>query len=303
LLADAPRHQRGRPDAQTHRERVDHGEQRFGEPHRRHRVRPQVRDPENVGHGEDALERHLEHHRYREQQNGAADGALGEVVMHVAPDGFLDHGPEAGDFRGRRRRVEASRGFGQVAPGEYGLPSGKKVAAGSSWAKRRMKPAAPHPQESASRPSANSRARLLWRRHTACKEFRSLRPAASSRSPTASGPGPRLARDLPLQWPGGAVPSASAIPVAAKLRPPNGGIMRIATGTSAAKLGELTVMGLLVILLNSGVSAGTPDGEVAAADSLPILAPVPLPPTLLDSVRAETELPAAEVRRPLERYL
>ena len=79
--------------------------------------------------------------------------------------------------------------------------------------------------------------------------------------------------------------------------------MRIATGTSAAKLGELTVMGLLVILLNSGVSAGTPAGEVAAADSLPILAPVPLPPTLLDSVRAETELPAAEVRRPLERYL
>ncbi len=87
--------------------------------------------------------------------------------------------------------------------------------------------------------------------------------------------------------------------------------MRIAAGSSVVKRGELTVAGLLGILLISG--AGTPaSGEAAeipvAVDSVVIdsIESLPVPArrlTLLDSLRAETALPVAEVRRPIERYL
>jgi soluble lytic murein transglycosylase-like protein len=87
--------------------------------------------------------------------------------------------------------------------------------------------------------------------------------------------------------------------------------MCIAAGSSIVKRGELTVAGLLGILLITG--AGTPasggvSGTVAVADSAAIdsVETVPSPtrlPTLLDSLSAETALPAAEVRRPIERYL
>jgi soluble lytic murein transglycosylase-like protein len=87
--------------------------------------------------------------------------------------------------------------------------------------------------------------------------------------------------------------------------------MRIATGSSVEKRGELMVAGLLGILLITGAGApasGGVSGMAAAADSAVIdsieTQPVPAPrPTLLDSLRAETALPAAEVRRPIERYL
>ena len=87
--------------------------------------------------------------------------------------------------------------------------------------------------------------------------------------------------------------------------------MRIAAGWSTVKCGEHTVAGLLGILLMTG--AGTPaSGEVsrgaAAADSAAVDSiETPAAParrhTLLDSVRAETALPAAAVRRPIEAYL
>jgi soluble lytic murein transglycosylase-like protein len=88
--------------------------------------------------------------------------------------------------------------------------------------------------------------------------------------------------------------------------------MRIASGSSVVKRGELTMAGLLGILLISG--AGAPaSGEIseaaATADSMAIdsietpPAPAPRAPTSLDSLRAETALPAAAVRRPIERYL
>jgi len=87
--------------------------------------------------------------------------------------------------------------------------------------------------------------------------------------------------------------------------------MRIATGSSVLKRGELTVAGTLGILLVIGAGApasGGVSGTAAAADSVAIdsieAPPAPEPrPTLLDSLRAETALPAAEVRRPIERYL
>ena len=77
--------------------------------------------------------------------------------------------------------------------------------------------------------------------------------------------------------------------------------MRIAAGSSVVKRGELTVAGLLGILLITG--AGAPasvgvSGTAAAADSAVIdsieTPPAPaLRPTLLDSLRVETALPAA----------
>ncbi len=88
--------------------------------------------------------------------------------------------------------------------------------------------------------------------------------------------------------------------------------MRIGTGSRAARLGELTVAGLFGIILVSGAGApawgGLPERathvEVAAIDSIeqpPIPSPQQL--TMLDSMRAESALPASAVRRPLESYL
>jgi len=90
--------------------------------------------------------------------------------------------------------------------------------------------------------------------------------------------------------------------------------MRIAAGSSVVKRGELTVTILLGVVLISGAGAPASEGlsaataakaDTAAIDSMAIdsIAPVAVQPTLLDSLRAETELPAAAVRRPIERYL
>jgi hypothetical protein len=87
--------------------------------------------------------------------------------------------------------------------------------------------------------------------------------------------------------------------------------MRIATGWSMGKRGEHTVAGLLGILLMTG--AGAPaSGELSrkpvtadsvVVDSIETPPPAPRLHTLLDSVRAETALPAETVRRPIEQYL
>ena len=73
VLADAPRHQRHRADRQPHRDRVDHRQHRLGQPDRRDRVGAEVRDPEDVGDGEDRLHRHLDHHRHGQHDHGAPD--------------------------------------------------------------------------------------------------------------------------------------------------------------------------------------------------------------------------------------
>ena len=88
--------------------------------------------------------------------------------------------------------------------------------------------------------------------------------------------------------------------------------MRIAAGSSLVKRGELTVAGLLGILLITGAGApasGVVGGVAVTVDSAAIdsvettPASARRPPTLLDSLHAETALPATAVRRPLERYL
>jgi soluble lytic murein transglycosylase-like protein len=88
--------------------------------------------------------------------------------------------------------------------------------------------------------------------------------------------------------------------------------MRIASGSRVVKGGELTVAGLLGVFLISGAGAPASSGiseAAAGAVSLAIdsietqPAPAPRAPTLLDSLRAETALPAAAMRRPIERYL
>ena len=88
--------------------------------------------------------------------------------------------------------------------------------------------------------------------------------------------------------------------------------MRMGTGSSMARLGELTTTGLFGALLISGAGAPPSGGlsesasatDTTAIDSIETPPPpAPPPATLLDSLRAETALPAAEVRRPIERYL
>jgi soluble lytic murein transglycosylase-like protein len=87
--------------------------------------------------------------------------------------------------------------------------------------------------------------------------------------------------------------------------------MRIAAGGSTVKRGEHTVAALLGILLITGAGAPASGGvspEAVTADSAvvdSIETPVAAPRlhTLLDSVRAEAELPAEAVRPPIEQYL
>ena len=93
LLADAPRHDRGGPDAQAHRQGVDEREHRLGEPDGGDRVRAEPPDEEDVGDGEDALHRHLQHHGNGQQQDGAPDRAFGVVLLGPA-NRLADVGPE-----------------------------------------------------------------------------------------------------------------------------------------------------------------------------------------------------------------
>ena len=87
--------------------------------------------------------------------------------------------------------------------------------------------------------------------------------------------------------------------------------MRIAAGWREVKCGEHTVAGLLGILLitgagapaSGGASRGAATADSAAVDSIETPAAPARWHTLLDSVRAETALPAAAVRRPIEEYL
>jgi soluble lytic murein transglycosylase-like protein len=88
--------------------------------------------------------------------------------------------------------------------------------------------------------------------------------------------------------------------------------MRVAPGNSIAKVGELTVAALIGVVLLSGAGGSTFGGvseRVAATDRVVVDSLEGLEtaqvrqPTLQDSLRAESELPAAELRRPLERYL
>jgi soluble lytic murein transglycosylase-like protein len=87
--------------------------------------------------------------------------------------------------------------------------------------------------------------------------------------------------------------------------------MRIAAGWSTVKRGEHTVTGLLGLLLMTGAGApasgelsrGAASADSAAVDSIATpAAPAPRH-TLIDSMRAESALPAEAVRRPIEQYL
>jgi hypothetical protein len=72
VLAGAAGDERGRCHADAHGERVHEDQQRLGERDRGGGVRAEVRDEEDVGDGEDALQRHLQHHGDGEEQHGAA---------------------------------------------------------------------------------------------------------------------------------------------------------------------------------------------------------------------------------------
>ena len=80
--------------------------------------------------------------------------------------------------------------------------------------------------------------------------------------------------------------------------------MRIASAGRVAKIHGLALVGLVGI---SGMADVRPRDVVAdrraAVESGVIVDSTPAAPTLLDSMRAESVLPPAAVRRPLERYL
>jgi hypothetical protein len=86
--------------------------------------------------------------------------------------------------------------------------------------------------------------------------------------------------------------------------------MHIAAGSRIGKLGELAGAGLLGIFLLSGAGISALGGsrwtsDSSAMDTVQTAAAVVQrgPLTELDSLRAESDLPAAAIRRPLERYL
>jgi hypothetical protein len=86
-------------------EDADHG---FGEPDRGHGVGAEARHEEGIGEGEDRLHHHLEHHWDREQDDGAADWAGGELEL-FAGQGELDCRP--GARVGRRYQTRRGRRF------------------------------------------------------------------------------------------------------------------------------------------------------------------------------------------------
>ncbi len=101
LLPDPSRHHRGGADTEAHAEGIDATEHRLGEPDGGDGAGSEPPDPEDVDHGKHRLERHLEHHRYREQHQRPPDGSGGVVVPVPAQHCFLDRGPD-----GRRRRLD-----------------------------------------------------------------------------------------------------------------------------------------------------------------------------------------------------
>ena len=83
-LADPPRHGRGRGDREADRERVEEREHRFRQADRRDGAGAELRHPEHVHDREDRLERHLEDHRDREEDDRAPDRTFGEVAVRAA---------------------------------------------------------------------------------------------------------------------------------------------------------------------------------------------------------------------------
>ena len=64
--------------------------------HRRHRVGAKVRDHEDVHYSEDALHDLLEHHRHREDEDGAPDGTFGEIPAVGAAQRLANRRPDGG---------------------------------------------------------------------------------------------------------------------------------------------------------------------------------------------------------------
>ena len=105
LLADPPRDHRRRRHREPDRERVEEREHRLRQPDGRDRAAPELRHPEDVHDGEDRLERHLEHHRHREQDDRAPDGPFREVpATRAAP-----RAASRGRRETKKRRAETAR--------------------------------------------------------------------------------------------------------------------------------------------------------------------------------------------------
>ena len=81
LFADAARDHRGGRHPQPKSDGDDQGQHRLGEPDGGYCVRAQTSDPEDIDHGEERFENHLEHHGNREKQDGAVQAAGCEVTV------------------------------------------------------------------------------------------------------------------------------------------------------------------------------------------------------------------------------
>jgi hypothetical protein len=92
VLAGAARDQCGGADRQAHRRGIDQCHHRLGQPDRGDRIGAETGDPEDVGHGEDGLHRHLDDHRYGEQDHRAPDRGR-RVVDRGPPQGLAQCAP------------------------------------------------------------------------------------------------------------------------------------------------------------------------------------------------------------------
>jgi hypothetical protein len=99
FFTDAPCDERHRADRHAHRHGVDDGQHRLGEADGGDGVRAEVRDPEDVDHGEDRFHDHFHDHGHGEHHDRAADRRRG--VVHVdAAHGVAQNAPS-----GRRWRI------------------------------------------------------------------------------------------------------------------------------------------------------------------------------------------------------
>ena len=92
-FADASRDHRGGRHAKPHADSKDQGQHRLRQPDGGNRIRAQAADPEDVDHGKERFEHHLQHHGDGEQQDRPVQAA-GSVVLVAAAQGFSNRLPE-----------------------------------------------------------------------------------------------------------------------------------------------------------------------------------------------------------------
>ena len=93
LFADPARNHRPDTDRKPDCHRIHDGHHRLGESDRRDRIGAQLGDEEDISNRKDAFHHHLQDHRDGEEKDGAAERAVGVVVMLFAAHGIAHDVP------------------------------------------------------------------------------------------------------------------------------------------------------------------------------------------------------------------